>query len=52
MYEPEVTIITPTYNIVESGHADDFRFAINQVNTKYVTLCHHSPFLSARHPFS
>ena len=29
MYEPEVTIITPTYNIVESGHADDFTLLVN-----------------------
>lgn len=29
MYEPEVTIITPTYNIVENGKTDDFTLLIN-----------------------
>ena len=29
MYEPEVSIITPTYNIVEAGKADDFMLLIN-----------------------
>lgn len=32
MYEPEVTIITPTYNIVEAGKADDFTLQINLLN--------------------
>ena len=29
MYEPEVSIITPTYNIVDAGKADDFMLLIN-----------------------
>ena len=29
MYEPEVSIITPTYNIVENGQSDDFTLLIN-----------------------
>ena len=29
MYEPDVTIITPTSNIVENGQADDFTLLIN-----------------------
>ena len=29
MYEPEVTIITPTYNIVENDQADDFTLLVN-----------------------
>jgi len=29
MYEPEVSIITPTYNIVENGQSDDFTLLVN-----------------------
>lgn len=29
MYEPEVTIITPTYNIVDNNQADDFTLLVN-----------------------
>ena len=28
MYEPEISIITPTYNIVDAGKADDFMVLI------------------------
>lgn len=29
MYEPDVTVITPTYNIVDSNHTDDFTLLID-----------------------
>lgn len=32
MYEPEITIITPTNNIVEAGKADDFTLLLNLLN--------------------
>lgn len=32
MYEPEITVITPTRNIVEAGKADDFTLLLNMLN--------------------
>ena len=32
MYEPEVSVITPTSNIVETEQADDFNLLINILN--------------------
>ena len=29
MYTPDVTVITPTYNIVEGGYADEFTLMVN-----------------------
>lgn len=41
MYEPEVTIITPTYNIVEAGRADDFTLLINLLNRQTYPYIEH-----------
>ena len=32
MYEPEITVITTTHNIVEAGKADDFTLLLNMLN--------------------
>ena len=29
MYEPEFTVITPTYNIVDNNQADDFTLLVS-----------------------
>lgn len=41
MYEPEVTIITPTYNIVEAGKADDFTLQLNLLNRQTYPYIEH-----------
>lgn len=41
MYEPEVTIITPTHNIVEAGKADDFTLLINLLNKQTYPYIEH-----------
>lgn len=41
MYEPEVTVITPTYNLVESNHADDFTLLVNLLNRQTYPYIQH-----------
>lgn len=41
MYEPEVSIITPTYNIVENGQSDDFTLLINLLNRQTYEYVEH-----------
>lgn len=41
MYEPEVTIITPTYNIVEAGKADDFTLQLDMLNRQTYPYIEH-----------
>lgn len=41
MYEPEVTIITPTYNIVEQGQSDDFTLLINLLDRQSYEYIEH-----------
>ncbi len=41
MYEPEVTIITPTHNIVEAGKADDFMLLLNLLNRQTYPYVEH-----------
>lgn len=41
MYEPEVTIITPTYNIIEEGKADDFTLLVNLLNRQSYPYIEH-----------
>ena len=41
MYEPEVTVITPTHNIVEAGKADDFTLLLNLLNRQTYPYIEH-----------
>lgn len=41
MYEPEFTVVTPTSNIVESGHADDFTLLVNLLNRQTYPYIEH-----------
>lgn len=41
MYEPQVTIITPTYNIVDAGKADDFTLLLNMLNRQTYPYIEH-----------
>lgn len=41
MYEPEVTIITPTYNIVENGQSDDFTLLVNLLDRQTYPYVEH-----------
>ena len=41
MYEPEITIITPTKNIVEAGKADDFTLLLNLMNKQTYQFVDH-----------
>ena len=41
MYEPEVTIITPTHNIVDAGKADDFTLLLNLLNRQTYPYVEH-----------
>jgi glycosyltransferase involved in cell wall biosynthesis len=41
MYEPDVTIITPTKNIVDEGKADDFTLLINLLNLQTYEFVDH-----------
>lgn len=41
MYEPEVTIITPTYNIIDEGKADDFTLLVNLLNRQSYPYVEH-----------
>jgi glycosyltransferase involved in cell wall biosynthesis len=41
MYEPDVTIITPTKNIVDEGKADDFTLLINLLNLQTYEFLDH-----------
>lgn len=41
MYEPEVTIITPTYNIVEAEKTDDFYLQINLLDKQTYPYIEH-----------
>lgn len=41
MYEPEITIITPTHNIVEAGKADDFTLLLNLLNRQTYRFVDH-----------
>lgn len=41
MYEPEITIITPTHNIVDTGKADDFTLLLNLLNRQTYPYVEH-----------
>lgn len=41
MYEPEFTVVTPTSNIVDSGHADDFTLLVNLLNRQTYPYIEH-----------
>ena len=41
MYEPEFTVITPTYNIVENNQADDFTLLINLLDRQTYPYIEH-----------
>lgn len=41
MYEPEVTVITPTSNIVEAGLADDFTLLVNLLDRQTYPYIEH-----------
>ena len=41
MYEPEVTIITPTSNIVDRGQADDFTLLVNLLDRQTYEFVDH-----------
>lgn len=41
MYEPEVTIITPTSNIVDKGQADDFTLLVNLLDRQAYEFVDH-----------
>lgn len=41
MYEPEVTIITPTNNIIDAGKADDFTLLVNLLNRQSYPYIEH-----------
>ena len=41
MYEPEITIITPTHNIVDAGKADDFTLLLNLMNRQTYQFLDH-----------
>lgn len=41
MYEPEVTVITPTSNIVDNGQADDFTLLINLLDRQTYPYVEH-----------
>ena len=41
MYEPEVTIITPTYNIIEAGQTDDFTLLLDLMNRQTYPYIEH-----------
>ena len=41
MYEPEFTVITPTYNIVENNKADDFTLLINLLDKQTYPYIEH-----------
>lgn len=41
MYEPEVTIITPTYNIVENNQSDDFTLQVNLLDKQTYPYIEH-----------
>lgn len=41
MYEPEVTIITPTSNIVDKGQADDFTLLVNLLDRQTYEFIDH-----------
>jgi len=41
MYEPEVTIITPTNNIIDEGKADDFTLLVNLLNRQTYPYIEH-----------
>ena len=41
MYEPEVTIITTTHNIVDAGKADDFTLLLNLMNRQTYPYVEH-----------
>lgn len=41
MYEPEVSIITPTYNIVENGQSDDFTLLVNLLDRQTYPYVEH-----------
>lgn len=41
MYEPEVTIITPTSNIVDKGQADDFTLLVNLLDRQTYEFVDH-----------
>ena len=41
MYEPEVTIITTTHNIVDAGKADDFTLLLNLLNRQTYPYIEH-----------
>lgn len=41
MYEPDVTIITPTYNIIEAGQTDDFTLLLDLMNRQTYPYIEH-----------
>ena len=41
MYEPEVTVITPTSNIVENNQADDFTLLVNLLDRQTYPYIEH-----------
>lgn len=41
MYEPDVTVITPTYNIVENDQADDFTLLVNLLDRQTYPYVEH-----------
>lgn len=41
MYEPEFTVITPTYNIVENNQADDFTLLVSLLNKQTYPYIEH-----------
>lgn len=41
MYEPEVTVITPTSNIVDKGQTDDFMLLVNLLNKQTYPYVEH-----------
>lgn len=41
MYEPEISIITPTYNIVENNQSDDFTLLINLLDRQTYEYVEH-----------
>lgn len=41
MYEPEVTVITPTSNIIDSDQADDFTLLVNLLNRQTYPYIEH-----------
>ncbi len=41
MYEPEVSIITPTFNIIDEGHTDDFNLLVNLLDRQTYPYIEH-----------